>query len=240
MKHLATMACVVAVLALAASAALAAPPLAGNYQSTDLGGSIPTGRYTEGWDAGGNAFTVGTTQNCDSWDGAALGAVWRYSCGTQLANSVIISDHVDGNGNGNRTYECTYSGGIFWLNGAGPWGAGDASYPGHFASYVEFETVQYVGGVAIASVTNVQTTAHFDNYPAVCMAFSISNGTRVGTTDLGNVLPANFPALLDATCGATRSLGAWWNMTALTISITSGCTTPTKRSTWGSLKAVYR
>jgi len=52
--------------------------------------------------------------------------------------------------------------------------------------------------------------------------------------------PANFPALLDATCGATRSLGAWWNMTALTISITSGCTTPTKRSTWGSLKAVYR
>ena len=61
MKRLATMACVVAVLALAASVALAAPPLSGNYQSTDIGGSIPTGRYTEGWDAGGGAFSVGRT-----------------------------------------------------------------------------------------------------------------------------------------------------------------------------------
>jgi hypothetical protein len=147
---------------------------------------------------------------------------------------------VDGNGNGNRTYASTYDGGVFWLNGSGPWGAGDADYPGHFDSYVEYETVQYVGGSAIAAVTNVQTTAHFDNYPSMCFAFSISNGTRVGTTDLGNVMPAGFPALLDPACGATRTEGAWWNMNSLTISITSGCATPTKHSTWGALKATYR
>ena len=92
----------------------------------------------------------------------------------------------------------------------------------------------------ISAVTNVQSAAHFNNYASTCMTFSIANGTRVGTTDLGNVFPAGFPAMLDPTCGATRTLGAWWDMTALTISVTSNCATPTQTSTWGSLKARYR
>jgi len=240
MKRLATVVCIAAGLALAASAALAGPPLAGNYQSTDLGGTIPPGRYTEGWDAGGNAFSTGTTQNCGSWDGAVLGGVWRYTCGTQLAPSVVVSDHVDGSGNGNRTYASTYSGGTLWLNGSGPWANGDTDYPGHFDNYVEYETVQYVGGSPVASVTNVQTSAHFDRYPTLCLSFSIANGVRVATTDLGQSGPPDYPALLDPTCAATRTLGAWWNMNALTIAVGAGCSTPTRHATWGSLKAVYR
>ncbi len=218
----------------------AAAPLPGLYQSTDIGGVLSPGRYTEGWDAGGSALSSGTTQNCASWNGAALGTEWRYTCGTQVSNGVVTYDNVDVNGNGNRTIACTYVGGVFWLGGSGPWANGDAEYPGHFDSYVEYETVTYLGGMPVAAVTNVQTTAHFDAYPSTCMSFSIANGSRVGTTDLGGVMPASYPAMLDAACNPTRTLGAWWNMSSMTISILSGCATPTRPSTWGSLKAAYR
>jgi hypothetical protein len=231
---------VMGVAALQVPIARAAAPAPGLYQSTDLGGVLSTGRYTEGWFAGGGALEAGTTQNCGSWNGAALGTEWKYTCGTQVADGVVTFDAVDGFGNGNRTTRCTYTGGVFWLSGSGPWANGDASYPGHFDSYVEYETVQYMGGVPVAAVTNVQTTAHFDAYPAQCMSFSIANGSRVGTTDLGNVMPPNFPDLLDPGCNPTATLGAWWNMNSLTISITPGCVTPTRASTWGSLKAAYR
>ena len=69
---------------------------------------------------------------------------------------------------------------------------------------------------------------------------SIGNGSRVGTTDLGNVMPAGYPAMLDPTCAPTRTLGAWWNFTSVTITLTPDCATPAKPSTWGSLKAIYR
>jgi hypothetical protein len=240
MRHLATLLLLVGALGLLAASAFAAAPLPGNYQSTDLGGTIPTGRYTEGWASGGGALLAGTTMNCQSWDGAALGGVWRYTCGTAIAPATLIVNTVDANGNGNRTYMCSFIGGTLWLSGTGPWANGDASYPGHFDTYTEYETIQYVNWVPIAAVTNVMNTAHFDAYPTICMSFSISNGTRVGTTDLGGSKPATYPDFLDASCAATPTLGAWWNMTAVTISVTSGCTVPAQQSTWGALKSLYR
>jgi hypothetical protein len=240
MRHLATLLLLAGAVGALAIPAFAAAPLPGSYQSTDLGGTIPTGRYTEGWFAGGGALQAGTTMNCQSWDGSALGAVWRYTCGTATGPATLITDTVNGSGNGNRTYLCNFVGGTLWLSGAGPWANGDASYPGHFDSYAEYETITYVNGTPIAAVTNVMNTAHFDAYPTICMSFSISNGTRVGTTDLGGVKPANYPDLLDSSCAATPTLGAWWNMTAVTISVTSGCTVPVQTSTWGALKSLYR
>lgn len=240
MRHLGTLLLLVLAMALMATVAFAGAPLPGNYQSTDIGGPIPAGRYTEGWLPGGGALLAGTTLNCESWDGTALGTVWRYTCGTMVNPGLLILDTVDGSGNGNRTTMCTYVGGTLWLSGTGPWANGDASYPGHFDTYVEYETVQYANWVPFAAITNVQTTAHFDDYPRSCMTFSISNGVRVGTTDLGNVKPPNYPDLLDPTCAPTRTLGAWWNMLSLTISISAGCETPTQHSTWGTLKALYR
>lgn len=244
MRHANTSRAILSVAALAmclgAAVAQAAAPLPGTYQSTDLGGSVLTGRYTEGWDAGGGAMNAGTTQNCQSWNGSALGTQWKYTCGTQASDAVLVLDAVDGFGNGNRTWKVTYTGGTFWLAGTGPWANGDAAYPGHFDAYAEYETVQYVGGVAVAAVTNLQTTAHFDAYPVTCVAFSIANGSRVGTTANGDVLPPNWPALLDASCGATRTQGAWWNMTSVTLSLQNGCVTGANRSTWGALKSLYR
>jgi len=240
MKRTATTLVILAALALTAAVSLAGPPVPGDFKSTDIGGAIHAGRYTEGWDAGGSALSTNTTQNCASWDGATLGTDWRYTCGTMAGPATLIFNTVNGSGNGNRTYMCPFTGGTLWLSGSGPWANGDADYPGVFDSYVEYETVQYSNWVPISAVTNVQSTAHFDAYPTTCMSFSIANGTRVGTTDLGGVMPAGFPDRLDPTCAATRTLGAWWNMTAITISIASDCATPARTSSWGSLKAIYR
>jgi hypothetical protein len=240
MKRIATSLLILVALGILAAAAYAGPPLPGDYKSTDVGGTLPAGRYTEGWDAGGSALGVGTTQNCASWNGAALGTVWQYTCGTQLAPSALIANTVNAQGNGYKIYASTYVGGTFWLSGTGPWANGDAAYPGAFDSYVEYETVLYSNWVPYHAITNVSASAHFDNYPADCMGFSIGNGARIGTTDLGNVMPANYPAMLDASCNATRSLGAWWDFLSLGITITSDCVVKVTPSTWGAVKAIYR
>ncbi len=241
MKRFATTFVLLAALALTVSASFAAAPLPGDYKSVDIpGGTIPAGRYTEGWDASGGALLGGTTQNCGSWDGSVLDGVWKYTCGTATGPAVQIGGYVNPSGYGTRTFMMTFTGGIFWLSGTGPWANGDADYPGVFDSYVEYETITYSAWVPTHAVTNVQAAAHFNNYPTLCMGFSIGNGSRVGTTDLGNVMPAGDPARLDPACNATRTLGAWWDFTNISITLTPDCVTPAKPSTWGSLKAIYR
>ncbi len=226
------------ILAATASVTLAGAPLPGVYSSTDIGGVIPPGRYSEGWNPGGGALLAGTTLNCGSWDGANSGLVWKYICATQLTNAALIMDTVDGNGNGQRVWKCTYSGGTFWLSGTGPWANGDADYPGVFDTYVEFETELYFGGVVVGATTTVQASAHFDNYPTICMSYGIGSGQRVGT---GAVEAPNYPPFLAAgTCLPVAPLGAWWNMNGVTLAITTGCATPTQQTTWGALKTLYR
>lgn len=202
---------------------------------------MPLGRYSEGWQAGGGALLPGVTLNAQSWDGAALGTSWYYRCATTTAPAVMLTNTVDANGNGNRTYMKQFVGGQIWLSGTGPWANGDADYPGDIDSYTEFETVQYANFVPVAAVTNVQATAHFAAYPNDCMAFQVSNGVEVGSTALGGTKPADYPDFLTAgTCAPTAPEGAWWNFLTMTLSITSGCTTPARPSSWGALKAIYR
>lgn len=226
---------------LGAGASVAGPPLDGNYQSTDLGGSVLLGRYTEAWDAGGGALSTGTTLNAESWNpaGPALGTQWRYWCSTELAPAVLLVNNVNPTtGNGNRTYMKTFSGGYIWLDGAGPWANGDPNYPGTIDTYSEFETITYSNWVPIAAVTNVQATAHFDLYPEQCMTFYIGNGSRVATTALGNPVPPNYPGLLDTNCNATRVEGAFWDFFTITLGITD-CTSPVEEKTWGAVKSIY-
>lgn len=240
MKHLATTLLVVGALAVAASA-LAGPPLPGEYKTTDLGGVVSLGRYTEGWAPGGAALLPGVTLNAQSWNGATLGSEWSYRCATTTAPAVMLTNTVNASGNGNRTYMKQFVGGQIWLSGTGPWANGDASYPGVIDSYTEFETIQYANFVPVAAVTNVQATAHFDAYPNDCMAFQVSNGVEVGSTALGGTKPADYPDFLSAgTCTPDAPEGAWWNFLTMTLSISSGCATPSRPSSWGALKAVYR
>jgi hypothetical protein len=223
---------------LLAGTSVAGPPLDGNYNSTDLGGSVNVGRYTEAWDVGGGALLAGTTLNAESWDGTNLATQWRYWCGSMIVDAVLIVDNVDGNGNGNRTYQKTFVGGFIWLSGTGPWANGDPDYPGTIDTYVEFETITYDQFVPVAAITNVQATAHFDGYSDNCMTFYIGNGSEVANTDLGDPIPADYPDLLDPNCGATRTNGAFWDLFTLTLSIT-GCATPVHETTWGAVKARY-
>lgn len=223
---------------LLAGSSIAGPPLVGNYDSTDLGGVVYVGRYTEGWAPGGGAIQSGTTLNAESWSGTVLGTQWRYWCATEVADGVLLTDNVNASGNGNRTYMKTFVGGYIWLDGAGPWANGDADYPGVIDNYTEFETITYSNWVAIAAVTNVQALAHFDNYPDQCMTFYIGNGSRAAATDIGDPVPLDYPGLLDTNCDATLVDGAFWDFFSITLSIT-GCTTPVEESTWGGIKSMY-
>ncbi|MFO7652307.1 MAG: hypothetical protein R6X25_00635 [Candidatus Krumholzibacteriia bacterium] len=220
-----------------ATGALAGPPLNGSYDSTDMGGPAFIGRYTEGWDASGSALDAGTTLNAASWDGMVLGSQWRYWCGTETS-SVLLTSTVNSAGNGNATYMKTFVGGYIWLSGDGPWGNGDPEYTGTINSYNEFETITYSEWVPIAAVTNVQANAFFDGYPELCMAFYIGNGTRIATTEIGEVIPADYPDLLDPDCAATRTLGAAWDFTSVTLTI-DGCVVSAVDATWSSVKSLY-
>ncbi len=218
---------------------MAGPPLDGTYKSTDLGGPLDLGRYSESFVAPGGALDIGATLNAASWDESDLGLQWRYWCSTIQAAPLLLIDTVDGNGNGSRTYQKEFQGGYIWLSGTGPWANGDPDYPGVIDTYVEFETIQYLNWQKIHAVTNVQATAHFDNYPSSCLTFSVGNGVEMGSTDDGMTLPSDYPAFMEqGTCALTGVYGAWWDFMTVSLVIT-GCTTPTKTATWGSVKALY-
>lgn len=239
MRHLALCSLLGAAI-VTAGAAQAGPPLAGSWTTTDLGGPVSIGHYTESWLAGGSANDAGTTLNAESWDGASLGLEWRYSCATELAAGILLVDTVNGSGFGNRTYMKTFVGGTIWLSGTGPWANGDTDYPGVIDSYKEFETIQYQNWQPVGAVTNVQATAHFDNYPADCLAFQVSNGVLVGSTDFGMTKPSGYPDFIAAgTCAPGLTLGAWWNMITMTLSI-GQCTVSTEPADWSSMKTLYR
>lgn len=230
--------CALIFTALCTVSALAGPPLSGSYDSTDLGGPVYVGRYSEGWSPGGGALKSGTTLNAQSWDGSSLGTQWRYWCATEASDAILLVNTVNSSGNGNRTYMKTFSGGYIWLSGSGPWANGDPDYPGVIDSYTEFETITYSNWIPIAAITNVQATAHFDNYPNRCMTFYIGNGSRVSTTDLGQTTPPDYPPFLDPGCNATLVDGACWDFFTITLSITD-CAVSTEEATWGAIKSLY-
>lgn len=215
--------------------ALAGAPLTGSWSTTDLGGPVPLGRYTEGWTSGG-AMLAGTTLNAASWDGAVMGGMWSYSCAVEGADAVLIDDAVIF-GNGTRTWKKTFNGGTIWLSGAGPWGNGDASYSGTIVSYIEYETLTYVGGNVIAARTNVNAVASIDGYDTACLGFSVGNGAKVGDTTGG--MMANYPALLTTSCSPTAPNGAFWNFAQMTLYI-ANCAVSDEPATWSSVKAMYR
>ncbi|MBU2500324.1 hypothetical protein KJ682_03235 [bacterium] len=235
MRNFAT--ALLALLLLCPTIALAGAPLTGTWSSTDIGGTVPTGRYTEGWDAAGGAMLAGTTLNAASWDGAVLGASWAYSCAIETADAVLIDDSVIA-GNGTRTWKKVFHGGTIWLSGSGPWSTGDPSYTGQILSYVEFETLTYVGGNVIGARTNVTATATIDGYDWACLGFTVGNGTKRGDTDSGPVL-ADYPDALTTSCSSGASNAAFWDFTQLVLYI-DNCTVDTEAQTWSNLKALYR
>jgi len=221
---------------------LAQPPVNGIYKSTDIGGpELLTGRSCESWNPGPvsqfNAITA------ESWDGSTLGAQWSISCPTVIAAPTLILDTVDGNGNGQKTYLKIFTGGTFFLVG-GPagtpaWSGGDASYTGSINVYTETQVIQYINFVSTGSNITVNLNGTFNNHNNSCYTL-ISNGQRVGTTDVAPYPgPAEYPPLPAMfSCDPTPTRGSWWDRLGLTMTI-DYCVVPTEETTWGAVKALY-
>jgi hypothetical protein len=217
-------------LALLFAGSAIAAPVAGTYTSTDLGGSLLTGRGSQSWAAPLNANNgVGDVFNSLSWDGATLGTQWGFSCGIQTSPQGVVDNRVAGTGT--VVFTNNFVGGTFYLN-PGPWGDGT----GTINATQVIATVQYVSFTPVASVVNINNSGEFDNSDCV-LTFTIANGVGGGDTDAAP-FPANYPALLDPSCAPTRTNGSWGDVRTITMRI--DCPVPATQKTWGSLKSLYR
>jgi hypothetical protein len=226
--------------ALIAVPVLAGPPVNGIYTSTDIGGTMLPGRYSESWFPG--PLVTNNTLNEESWDGSALGTQWRWYCPWIAAAPALQSDNVDGFGNGQKVWKVTYAGGYCWLDGAGPWAGGDASYTASITLWLATVTETYANFQEVGTVRNQSAQAMFDGYNEQCMSIAISNAEKLGDTDDGP-LPANYPDFWDwvgcANIG-TAGPGEWGDVDSITYVIFGCETVATQEKTWGAVKAIYR
>jgi hypothetical protein len=216
--------------------ALAGPPANGTYQSTDIGGSMLPGRYSELWTTGPLAY--GNTLNEQSWDGGTLATQWHWYC-PWVVSKVLLFSTVNGLGNGQKTWKVTYTGGYCWLDGAGPWAGGDASYLANINTWTAIVTETYSNFVEVGTVRNHNASATFTVYNDQCMSLSVTNVEKLGDTD-GGALPADYPIFWDwVVCAPSGSTGEWGDVDSITFSIL-GCVVSTEQKSWGSVKAMYR
>lgn len=233
-------------LTLLVAGALTAPakagaPVPGVYKSTDIGGTMLPGRYSESWTAANGHLALGNTTNTLSWDGFTLGTEWSMSCAEISQAPVLLQDTVDGNGNGIKQWQVVYSGGVCVLDGGGPWAGGDASYTAPYTSYTEIKTFHYSNFALIAVIGTAQLQAEFNGYQD-CLTLSISNRAQHGDTDTA-AFPgaAVYPGFLDpGSCAATRTLGSWGEADEFTLVISGTCTVPTENASWSRIKSMYQ
>jgi hypothetical protein len=223
---------------LLAAPAVAGPPTAGIYRSTDMGGLMLTGRFSESWVAPGTHGQIGNTINAASWDGAALGTQWVLSCPHIGTSPVLVSNTVDGLGDGEVVYSTTYAGGTTWLSRTGPWGDNSVDYLGTLDNFIATTTFMYSGGELLGIRSNVTTIGHLNDF-AQCFEYTISNATFEGPL-ASEPKPANYPDFIDAAC-ATGVLdrGGWGTTTHIALRV-SGCRIPVAPTTWTAAKALYR
>ncbi len=215
------------------AAVASAAPVPGTYRSTDLGGSLLTGRASQSWSAPLNAaHGLGDVYNAESWSGASLGTQWAIQCGQQGAPQLVQDNRVAGTGT--VVYTNSFLGGGFYMNN-GPW-CNTATCTGTINQTVEIVTVQYVSNVPVASVVNINTSGIFSG-GSCNLTFAIANGVGQGDTD-GGPKPPGYPDFLDSSCNPTRVYGSWGDVITITARI--DCPTPVHQSTWGALKSQYR
>jgi len=237
MRQFVMLIAVLAVVAVCHTGANGQPPVSGTYKSLDLpGGTFLGGRFSESWMSSPDGRqTPGNVAHLESWNGTTLGTEWSISC-PMAVNVQLLFDFVFG-GTGQMAYMISYSGGTVWLSGAGPWGGGNPSYTAMVTSFTETRTLQYVGGMLVAHDSNHSLTAQFVGYPTRCVNLEISNGVLVGDTDT-MAKPATYPSFLDPSCGPTRTIGHWDDVTAITLAVI-GCTVPSEQRSWGAIKSIY-
>lgn len=227
--------------------AIARPPQPGTYRSTDLGGTLLPGRDLEGW-APGASLLSGVTVNLYSWvdpsDGPpSHGSEWLARCMGQQGSAVLLSDDVDGDGNGQRVYQRFFevSSSFLSLDPNGPWGGGEppTGFQGEFDAFSDRVTVRYVNGDAVATTSSAHGVGHFYSYPGYTLTLEIAQGNLVASGVLPGVygwFPAGFylPG-----CVPSAPAGAWWEVRGVTITI-EGPPVATRGDSWGRLRTLYR
>jgi hypothetical protein len=225
---------VIATFALA-TAAWAVDPVPGTYNSIDLGGPVLLGRGTQSWVAPLNAaHGVGDVLNSASWNGAALGTQWSFSCAVQAAAQTVTDHRIAGTGT--VVFDNTFNGGTFFLSKTGPWSDGIHDLAGTLGATHVIATVQYVNNQPVGSRLNIDSAGLFDGSQCT-LTFAIANGIGLGDTDSG-ALPANYPAFLAPDCSPTRVFGSWGDASQITFRV--DCPVPVHSTTWGRVKAIYR
>jgi len=217
---------------------LAGPPQTGVYLSTDMGGPMLPGRFSESFVDPGSHGQVGNTLQALSWDGS-LGTQWQLTCASIAFPPNVVADTRDAGGTGEVTYRTDYAGGLFWLSKNGPWGDGMLDYTGAIDIFTVTTTYLFVNNQVLGIRANVTTTGSFDNFGG-CFEYSINNTAFYGDTDTAGPLPAGFPSFMDDSCQiGARTRGGWGSVTQIALRILGNCTVPTQDSTWGGIKALY-
>lgn len=223
---------------------LAGPPAEGTYKSTDIGGTMLTGTYSETWNGG--PMSPFNTVNEASWNGVALGTQWTWSCAYVAAPPILLYNGVVG-GNGQKIWQVTYTGGTAWLDGAGPWlnvGDPEAFYTATVDTWIATVTEQYSGGVEVGTVKTVNATASFVGFPETCIVLALSNlekhsdGATLPPPDATWAYP-EFKNSPGCTPQGSTGPGEWGEVDDITYSIL-GCTVRTEETSWGAVKARYQ
>jgi hypothetical protein len=237
MRNVFTVLLLSAMLTLGVSAVCAQPPVDGIYKTQD--GDFLEGRYSVSWPGANGYESAGNLINLESWNGAALGSEWKVFCPFIVSVTTLYNVPTGPPGTYIAGYLIHYASGSVWLDGAGNWGGGDASYTGTIDSYVEVRDIQVVSGLLTAADSNHNLAAHIIGYTSDCVAFAIGNSAWIGDTPQHGAKPADYPGFLDAACAATGTAGHWGTATDLTLTV-EGCFVGTEESTWGGVKARYR
>ena len=96
-------------LLLAAVPVLAGPPQSGVYLSTDMGGSMLPGRFSESFVDPGSHGQVGNTIHALSYDMSGLGTQWKLTCASIVFPPSVVAD-TRVSGTGEVTYRTEYIG----------------------------------------------------------------------------------------------------------------------------------
>jgi hypothetical protein len=218
---------------------LAGAPADGTYKSSDIGGLMYPGRYSESWFP--TKLSVDNTLHEQSWDGATLGTQWQWYCPWVVNAPTLLVNTVNGSGNGQKIWTVTYTGGTCWLDGGGPWAGGDPTYTASILTWTAVVTETYSNFVEVGTVRTHAASAQFNNYPDGCMSLQIENTEKIGDTDSGP-LPAGYPNFWYwAPCAdiGTAGPGEWGDVDSITFTI-QGCTIATEQKSWGAVKSLYK
>ena len=227
-------------LVLAVVPVLAGPPQTGVYLSTDMGGQMLPGRFSESWVDPGSHGQVDNTIHALSWDiSLGLGSQWKLTCASIAFPPSVVADTRDAGGTGEVTYRTEYTGGSFWLSKNGPWGDGMLDYTGVIGIFTVTTTYMFVNNQVLGIRSNVTTIGEFNDFGG-CFEYTINNTAFYGDTDTVGPLPVGFPAFMDDSCQiGSRTRGGWGSVTEIALRILGSCTVPTQDSTWGGIKALY-